>query len=313
MRTLNARCRFLVVCFFVLLLAFSLSGCGDQASQEVVLANVNDEEISDQELQEFLQVVYLYMPDVKDMYEEQDALEMLENEILWFLIENRILEQEARVLELEVDQEEIEKEFQEVREELVNQVYGTEEAFQDRLNELGIEEQVMKLVHRDSQLRWALFEHTSSQLTEDEVRAFVEENPSLLAQPAQVHAYHILLETEEEAQSALKRIKDGADFTEVGEEVSLDSYVELGLIRSDDMLDPIFLEAAFALSSGEISEPVETPFGFHLIMITDKIEAQELSFEEIEEEAREIKKRLYFEEYLQELLSSAEVETFLGQ
>ncbi len=309
----NPRCRFFTICFFVLLLAFGLSGCGEQASQEVVVANVNDEEISDQELQDFLKVVYLYMPDVKDMYEEQGALEMLENEILWFLIENRVLEQEVQTLGLDVDEEGIEQEFQETRVELVDQVYGSEEAFQERLNELGIEEQAMRLVHRDSHLRWALFDYTSNQLSDDEVRAFVEENPSLLDQPAQVHAYHILLETENEANSALERLRDGADFIEVGEEVSLDNYVELGLISSNDMMDPTFLEAAFALSSGEISDPVETPFGFHIIKITDKTEAQQLTFEEIQEEAREIKKRHYFEDYLQELMGSAEVETFLDQ
>jgi len=305
--------RVLLAGLLALLLASVLLGCGGADPRAAAVARVNGEEISRQELDEFLHVVYLYMPDVKEMYAEEEDVEMLENEILWFLVENRVLEQKVRELELEVDLEAIEDELELTRQELVSQVYGSEEAYQERLEELEIREETLQLVHRDTYLRWALFEHAGSRLSDDQVREFVEENPSLREQPAQVYAFHILVETEEEAQAVLADLEAGVDFVELGQEVSLDSHIELGQISSDDMLDPIFLEAAFALSPGEISDPVETPFGFHIIQITEKTEAQELSFDEVKDEAREIKKRLYFEEYLQELISEADVETFLAE
>ncbi len=305
--------RVLLAGLLALLLASVLLGCGGADPRAAAVARVNGEEISRQELDEFLHVVYLYMPDVKEMYAEEEDVEMLENEILWFLVENRVLEQKVRELELEVDLEAIEDELELTRQELVSQVYGSEEAYQERLEELEIREETLQLVHRDTYLRWALFEHAGSRLSDDQVREFVEENPSLREQPAQVYAFYILVETEEEAQAVLADLEAGVDFVELGQEVSLDSHIELGQISSDDMLDPIFLEAAFALSPGEISDPVETPFGFHIIQITEKTEAQELSFDEVKDEAREIKKRLYFEEYLQELISEADVETFLAE
>jgi len=305
--------RVLLAGLLLFVLASVLLGCGGADSREAAVARVNGEEISRQELDDFMNVVYLYMPDVKEMYAEESDLKMLENEILWFLVENRVLEQEVRKLELEVDLEAIEDELEMTRQELVNQVYGSEEAYHERLEELGIREETLQLVHRDTHLRWALFEHAGSRLSDDQVREFLEENPALLEQPAQVYALHILVETEEEARAVLADLEAGADFVEVGREVSLDSHIELGQISSDDMLDPTFLEAAFALSPGELSDPVETPFGFHIIQITEKTEAQELSFDEVEDEAREIKKRLYFEEYLQELMSEADVETFLAE
>ncbi len=305
--------RVLLAGLLALLLASVLLGCGGADPRAAAVARVNGEEISRQELDEFLNVVYLYMPDVKEMYAEEEEMEMLENEILWFLVENRVLEQKVRELELEVDLEAIEDELELTRQELVTQVYGSEEAYQERLEELEIREETLKLVHRDTYLRWALFEHAGSRLSDDQVREFVDENPSLLEQPAQVYAFHILVETEEEAQAVLADLEAGADFVELGRDVSLDSHIELGQISSDDMLDPNFLEAAFALSPGEISDPVETPFGFHIIQITEKTEAQELSFDEVKDEAREMKKRLYFEEYLQELISEADVETFLAE
>jgi len=310
---MKTRCRVFVFCLFMLLLVFAASGCGGTEHRAAAVANVNDQEITEDELQEFMNAVFLYMPDVEEMYSEQEALEMLENEILWFLIENRVLEQEVLTLGLEVDEERIEDIYQETREELINHIYGTEEDFYDRLEELEVQEDSLRMVHRDTFLRELLFEHAGSSLPEEEVRAFVEENPALLAQPAQVYALHILVETEEEAESVLDRLEAGEDFMELGQEVSLDSHVDLGYISSDDMLDPTFLEAAFDLSAEEISDPVETVFGHHIIKITDKQDAQELSFEEVAEEAREIKKRLYFEEYLQTLMSEAAVETFLGQ
>ena len=90
----------------------------------------------------------------------------------------------------------------------------------------------------------------------------------------------------------------------------MDSYVELGTINAYDLYDPVFLEAAFSLSPGEISQPVETTFGFHLIKITEKEEEKELTFEEVKEDALEMKKREYFQLYFQKLIEEADIDTF---
>ncbi len=91
-----------------------------------------------------------------------------------------------------------------------------------------------------------------------------------------VHAAHILVETEEEARAALERIRAGEDFAVVAAEVSTDTTNaykggDLGWFGRGQMVEP-FEEAAFSLEPGEVSEPVETSFGWHIIKVFDRTE-----------------------------------------
>lgn len=90
-----------------------------------------------------------------------------------------------------------------------------------------------------------------------------------------VHAAHLLVSTEDEALAALERINNGEDFAVVAAELSRDSnaYVggDLGWFAEGEMVAP-FEEAALALEPGEVSGPVQTEFGWHLIKVYDKVE-----------------------------------------
>lgn len=89
----------------------------------------------------------------------------------------------------------------------------------------------------------------------------------------EIRASHILVKTEEEASKLYDEIINGRDFAEVAEEVSLcpsgQNGGDLGFFGRGMMVKP-FEDAAFALEKGEISKPVETQFGWHLILLTDK-------------------------------------------
>lgn len=299
--------------WMTLLLALAVgvfSGCATETADNVV-ASVEGEAIYESELEEFLKLIYLYMPDTEEIYAQDEYREDLKSEVTWFLIENRVLQNEANKLGMETDEEKLEEHYEQVREELVRSVYGTEEAYLGRLEELGLEEETLKKLHDDTQLREILYEHISDTVTEQDARDFVKQNPSFLEVPGQAHTYHILLESEEEAREVRQLLEEGADFMELGKERSLDEHVDLGRISSRDMLHPTFLNAAFDLLPGEISEPVETPFGYHIIKVTEKAEAETLSFEEVKEDALEAKRRMVFEEYIYDLVADAEIDYLL--
>ena len=88
-----------------------------------------------------------------------------------------------------------------------------------------------------------------------------------------IRASHILVKTEEEAKKLLEEIKNGADFAKLASEHSMcPSGRDGGDLRffGRGMMVKPFEDAAFALKKGEVSEPVETQFGWHLIEVTDK-------------------------------------------
>lgn len=88
-----------------------------------------------------------------------------------------------------------------------------------------------------------------------------------------VKASHILVKTEEEVNKLVEELANGADFAELAQQVSLcpsgRQGGDLGFFGKGMMVKP-FEDAAFALEVGEISAPVETQFGWHLIKLTGK-------------------------------------------
>ncbi len=88
----------------------------------------------------------------------------------------------------------------------------------------------------------------------------------------EIHARHILVATEGDAQAVLKRLKAGEDFAKVAKDMSKDPGSEggdLGWFTRDRMV-PAFADAAFALQKGQTSDPVKTQFGWHVIQLEDR-------------------------------------------
>ena len=109
------------------------------------------------------------------------------------------------------------------------------------------------------------------------------------AQPPEpeIHARHILLPDEASAKAALARVKGGEDFAKVATELSKDPGGEggdLGWFTKDRMV-PEFADAAFKLEPGQISEPVKSQFGWHIIKVEEKRTKSFPPFEQVKEQA----------------------------
>ena len=124
----------------------------------------------------------------------------------------------------------------------------------------------------------------------------------------EIHVWHILLETEEQAEGVYQQLKEGADFAELAKEKSIDPSAknnagDLGFFGWGKMV-PEFQEVAFKLKEGEISRPVKTRFGWHVIKLIERREVEQQPFEQVKDiiqarlgrDRRDARMREYFDE-----------------
>ncbi|MGJ3262662.1 MAG: peptidylprolyl isomerase [Salinarimonas sp.] len=178
------------------------------------------------------------------------------------------------------------------RETLVNYLVNLELAAR-AAEEAGIGESegfAQRLAYqRDKLLLEGLLEDTiEAAVTEEAARAVYDEMIADVAPEQEVRARHILVPTQEEAQAAVDRIAAGEDFEAVAAELSQDpgSAAEggdLGFFTRDRMVAP-FAEAAFALEPGEVSQPVQSQFGWHVIKVEERRDRPTPTFEQMREQ-----------------------------
>jgi peptidyl-prolyl cis-trans isomerase C len=100
----------------------------------------------------------------------------------------------------------------------------------------------------------------------------------------EVHARHILVESEDEAKAILAQLKGGADFATLAKEKSKDPGAaeggDLGYFTKEQMV-PEFADVAFKLNKGQLSDPVKTQFGWHIILVEDKRIKPTPTFEQV--------------------------------
>ena len=121
-------------------------------------------------------------------------------------------------------------------------------------------------------------------LTEDAERKVYDEAVKQVKNEEEVHARHILVPTEDEAKAILAQLKGGADFATLAKEKSKDPGAaeggDLGYFTKEQMV-PEFAEVAFKLGKGELSDPVKTQFGWHIIKVEDKRIRPTPTFEQV--------------------------------
>jgi peptidyl-prolyl cis-trans isomerase C len=118
-------------------------------------------------------------------------------------------------------------------------------------------------------------------VSEDSVQKTYREN---YKPQEQVHVRHILVDTEAEAKDIAERLKKGEDFSAVAKEKSKDKTEggDLGFVTRGQTVKP-FEDAAFGLEEGEISEPVQSQFGWHIIKLEEKRDQPPPPYEQVKD------------------------------
>ena len=202
------------------------------------------------------------------------------------MISDEIIRQEAEKADINVTKEEIDAEMAVYEENyggaegLAAAIETSGMAVEDLENEIETFLKIEKLIGPDIEI------------TEEAIQTYFDENKASLGQSAEVEASHILTETKEKADEVAKKLADGGDFAELAAEYSIDEATaknggKLGSFGEGEMAAE-FEQAAFSMEPGDVSDPVETEFGFHIIKVTGKTAAAEATLENSKEKIKEI-------------------------
>lgn len=151
-------------------------------------------------------------------------------------------------------------------------------------------------------------------VSDDELKKAYDEKVKSAGGTEEVRARHILVKTEEEAKKIAERIKKGEDFEKIAREESTDKGSgaqggDLGWFTKDKMV-PEFADAAFALKKGEVSGPVKSGFGWHIIKLEDRRAAKPASFEDSKDELKGEMAEKAVEGYIAGLLKGASIKYY---
>jgi peptidyl-prolyl cis-trans isomerase C len=165
---------------------------------------------------------------------------------------------------------------------------------------------------RSKVLMEALLDQASKgAVSEEAMRKLYDESVAKLTPEEEVHARHILVDSEEKAKEVVAKLKAGGDFAALAKEFSKDPGAaeggDLGYFSKDQMVVE-FAEAAFKLKKGEISEPVKTQFGWHVIKLEDRRTKPVPAFEQVKDQIEQFLVRKAQSDLVLKLRESAKIE-----
>ncbi len=257
-----------------------------------------------------------------------DQLVELKNEVLDGLIEREVLYQQSQKAGIKVDAQKVDDQMADIKKRFPNDA-----EFQKALTGISLTEgEVRTQIKRGLSIRGLIDKEVAEKIviTEEETKAYYTGNPQFFKQPEQVKASHILVRVEPNADDAAKtaarskitevqkKLSAGSDFAELAKEFSEGPSGprggDLGYFGRGQMVKR-FEDAAFSLQVNQVSDLVETRFGYHLIKVYDKKPEKTLAYAEVKDKISERLKREKIQKgaqgYVETLKKDAKIEKSL--
>ncbi len=229
--------------------------------------------------------------------------------ILNMMIGEKLIDQEAKKNGVVVTDQEVEDQFNTIS-------TGMGSSFASLLQQYGMSEDDLR---ESLRINLIVFEMSTKDvvITDEEIETYFNENRSSFDEPEQVMASHILVDTEEEAKEIKNLLEQGEDFAQLAVSRSTDSGSaqlggDLGYFSRGKMVAE-FENAAFSLGIGEISDPVQSSYGYHIIKVTDRKPAKAANLEDVRDAIEltlKAERAKSAQEVIGELTQVADIEVF---
>lgn len=248
--------------------------------------------------------------------------------ILERLVEGELLYQESKKQGVRIDTKAIDGRLAEIKKRFSN-----DEEYKKTLSQMGITEaEVRDQIDKGLAINQLIKTKVIDKITisEKESKAFYDSHPELFKQNEQVKARHILIkvapdadekakaEARKKIEDVQKKVKAGEDFAELARKFSEGpsgkNGGDLGYFGRGKMVKS-FEAVAFSMKPGEVSDVVETRFGYHLIKVEDKKQAKPLAYADVKTKLdghlKQQKEQLEIDKYISDLKKNAKIEKFL--
>ncbi len=311
-----------VACLCVLPIVSTGCSQGDEEEQQPPrqaepAARVNGVDIPERMVQEALDLYLMQRPAGSADVSDEKGL-ALRAQVVELLITQEVLAQRAEAEGVRVEDSEIEQRLQ-----LMESRYGSREQMLQGLEQAGITEQgIRNLLKRALMMEKFLERQVNSQVSvsDADAEAFYRTHPEEMKEPPMLRASHILVMAQEgnvppeerqraraSARELLERLRQGENFAELARQHSDDGSAarggDLGFFPRGKMT-PNFEQVAFELDPGQLSGVVETPYGYHIIKVTDKRPGRTLEFDEVRIALRRQLEAMQREQRTRDLLQS---------
>lgn len=324
----------LVATVMIGVMGFAVMGCSmiektPEAIKNTVVAKVNGEKITkgevDQELKSYIdQYKTTYGEDFEKDAKVKAELDEYRKQVIENLVSEKVLIMKAKELNLVPSDEELNKEIDAKVAELVK-LYGSEEELQKAKDSFGYTDETFKEFMKNQVIAQKAIDYIHKDITstDEEIKEYYDKNATTFTTNAGAEMFHILVKTEDEAKAVKQRLDNGESYADIAKELNEDSTSEtggsLGFVEYEAQnFDADFLAAAKELKEGEISGPVKTQFGYHIIKVAGvQTETRVKPLEEVKDsiktEVEKTKKNEAYTEKIEEWKKELDVKLYLDK
>ncbi|WP_052356900.1 peptidylprolyl isomerase [[Clostridium] dakarense] len=313
-----------------IMLGVSVTACSSGTKDDDVVATVNNKKITVGEYKKALDLnkqatESMYGESIWDMEVEKGKKykDFFKDSVMEQMINTQILYEQAKKENLLPSKEDVDKKFKEFEKSIAEN-----KAYKENMKKLGITNEDIK---KEQEIGLAIQNYQDNfkkvtKISDEEIKKYYEDNKKEFYED-KVRASHILISTVDEnnkplpeakkaeakkkAEDILKKAKSGEEFSALAKEYSDDKGSganggDLDFFEKGAMV-PEFEAAAWKLKVGEISELVETQFGYHIIKVTDKKQKQ-LTFDEVKDTIKDKLLGNKYTETIKKLTKDAKIE-----
>jgi parvulin-like peptidyl-prolyl isomerase len=275
------------------LIAVGLAGCGgDEEVPADAVAVVDGQQIARSDYEALLSQAKKSYKNQKREFPAAGSQEFqtLRNQAVQFLVQREQFEQEASDMDVDVTDKQIDARLEQIQKQYFG---GDKKKYEKQLKEQGLSEKQVRNDIRAQIISEKIFEQVTKdvKVTDADIAAYYAKNKPQYSQPESRDVRHILVKTKKQADELYAQLQGGADFAALAKKYSEDTGSKANggkLTISQGQTVAPFDKVAFQLKKNEISQPVKTEFGYHIIQpLSDEKAAKVTPLKDVKESIRQ--------------------------